>query len=648
MDLSIAMAWSSLCEFWGMKWGQSVLAVANDNLEVVLMLLSSESCKIVSVFSPTKATGPGFHPKLSWSPWRAVSRNKAESFLVVVHRGTVTLHRVSMVRETDGVMTMFVSVDEKKSYQIGTAATQAHHILGMSWYDKRVKDHWLFVYAIQLSVRVVAIKCDATDIVTGKNMHVWEFENSYIDSASGLLICSSPSSASSFEIHLSTILGNTQIIYWAFDLPGAHPPGGRKRHIQESGRMVAEPARKQREQDWDYIIQEKKQDFIAEWDVNSATCKVWGIAKSPFSGIIAVVISLEPDDSLQYVTHSRETSRLIFGIRSEGEDVVKRLYGQEKLPLITWHSSHNFITECANLFDAERTLIDISEGSASADSKITGFDTLKEIINSYSLTQDPSADLVRPKITTNISRLALIDGLSRNIFDPSHLTALRLAVCLRLFPQCRRDDGTLIIPLYKDEPVMVANLVMNILAAGRVLKARDPLSRRIVYSAAMIGIVGLWRFGATLLEPCWETLRWLQSQDSQLDLEWEQQFIASAIDLEKGNEMAQDVLTKQLAALTELEDKMTRCVLCEGSFKWEDLTIAECSGGHRYPRCAITYLPIQSGQDWKSCLICERNTFEMRDQAVVEDGDNMVVEDTLLSVLLDAWDICVHCGGRYR
>lgn len=96
--------------------------------------------------------------------------------------------------------------------------------------------------------------------------------------------------------------------------------------------MVAEPARKQREQDWDYIIQEKKQDFIAEWDVNSATCKVWGIAKSPFSGIIAAVISLEPDDSLQYVTHSRETSRLVFGIRTEGEDVVERLYGQEKLP----------------------------------------------------------------------------------------------------------------------------------------------------------------------------------------------------------------------------------------------------------------------------------------------------------------------------
>ncbi|KAF8421488.1 hypothetical protein EV426DRAFT_575817 [Tirmania nivea] len=514
---------------------------------------------------------PGFHPKLSWSPWRAVSLNKAESFLTVAYRGTVTLHRVSMVRETDTAMTISLSVDEKKSYQVGTAATEAHSILGMSWYDKRIKDHWLFVYAIQLSVRVVAIKYDAADIVAGKNMHIWEFDNSYIDSASGLLICSSPSSESSFEIHLSTILGNTQIINWTFDLRKVHPPGARKRHIQESGGMVVEPARKQCEQDWDYIIQEKKQDFIAEWDVNSATCKVWGIAKSPFSGIIAAVISLEPDDSLQYVTHSRETSRLIFGIRTEGEDVVEKLYGQEKLP-----------PECANLFDAERIPADIPEGSASARSKVTGFDTLKEIINSYSSTQDPPAVLVCPRISPNMPRFALIDGLSRNIFDPSHLTALRLAVCLRLFPQCRRDDGTLIIPLYKDEPAMVANLIMNILAAGRVLRARDPFSHRIVYSAAMVGIVGLWIFGPTLLEPCREALRWIQSQDRQLDFEWEQQFITTVINLGKGNEIAQEFMNEQRTALTELEDKMTRCVLCNGTFKWEDLTIAECSGGHRY------------------------------------------------------------------
>jgi len=64
-------------------------------------------------------------------------------------------------------------------------------------------------------------------------------------------------------------------------------------------------------------------------------------------------------------------------------------------------------------------------------------------------------------------------------------------------------------------------------------------------------------------------------------------------------------------------------------------------------RCAITYIPIQSGQDWKTCLICERNIFEMRNRGIAENSDDTGAEDTLLSVLLDAWDICVHCGGRY-
>jgi len=39
-----------------------------------------------------------------------------------------------MVRETDGVIA--VCVDEKNTHQIGAAATEAHPILGMSWYDK--------------------------------------------------------------------------------------------------------------------------------------------------------------------------------------------------------------------------------------------------------------------------------------------------------------------------------------------------------------------------------------------------------------------------------------------------------------------------------------------------------------------------------
>lgn len=132
-----------------------------------------------------------------------------------------------------------------------------------------------------------------------------------------------------FEIHLSTILGNTQIIGWNLALDAEIPIGGVPISVSNP---INNPTRSQNEQHWDYIIQEKKQDFIAEWDVNSATCKVWGIAKSPLASILATVISLEPDDSLQYVTHSKETSRLIFGTHIGGKDLVEMIYGGEKLP----------------------------------------------------------------------------------------------------------------------------------------------------------------------------------------------------------------------------------------------------------------------------------------------------------------------------
>ena len=127
-------------------------------------------------------------------------------------------------------------------------------------------------------------------------------------------------------------MGNTQIVEWKFDLQKAVSSSGPRGNEQIPDEPLIRPRKKQDEHHWDYIIHEKKQDFIAEWDINSATCKIWGIARSPLGGIIAVVISLEPDDSLQYVTHSKETSRLMFGTCMEGKDLVEMVYGKKSLP----------------------------------------------------------------------------------------------------------------------------------------------------------------------------------------------------------------------------------------------------------------------------------------------------------------------------
>lgn len=169
------------------------------------------------------------------------------------------------------------------------------------------------------------------------------------------------------------------------------------------------------------------------------------------------------------------------------------------------------------------------------------------------------------------------------MYNPSSLTASRLATCMRLFPQCCRDDGSLIIPLQKDDPTTVKTLILSILWVGRILKPTDLQSQQIIYSISMIGIVGLWQVGNAVLEPCQEALSRLSSQRHQLDFEWEQNFIAKA-----KNHAEHELTTEECAVLGGLKDKMMHCTVCGGSFRWEDLVVAECSGGHRYRKNALS------------------------------------------------------------
>lgn len=181
----------------------------------------------------------------------------------------------------------------------------------------------------------------------------------------------------------------------------------------------------------------------------------------------------------------------------------------------------------------------------------------------------------------DIARSALVDAVSYVMYNSSSLTASRLATCMRLFPQCCRDDGSLIIPLHKDDQKIVKTLILSILWVGRMLKPADLQSQQIIYSASMIGIVGLWQVGDAILGPCQEALSWLNSERNQLNFGWEQNFIARAKDSARNG-----FTVEERAILGGLKDKMMHCTICGGSFRWEDLVVAECSGGHRYRKNA--------------------------------------------------------------
>lgn len=127
-----------------------------------------------------------------------------------------------------------------------------------------------------------------------------------------------------------------------------------------------------------------------------------------------------------------------------------------------------------------------------------------------------------------------------------------------------------------------------------MLKFQDRLSQRVIYSAAMIGILGLWQFGSTVLQACREALSWLVSLNPELDFDLEEDFIAKAMASAESSGPGTEFMTEHQITLNDFEDKMIRCVMCDGRFKWEDLVIAECSGGHRY-RESTNHLYIYDG-----------------------------------------------------
>ena len=177
--------------------------------------------------------------------------------------------------------------------------------------------------------------------------------------------------------------------------------------------------------------------------------------------------------------------------------------------------------------------------------------------------------------------------LSQTMFSQPSLNAIRYSDCLRLFPQARSKDGSLKIPLEKDDPIIVANLVANVLAASRILPCGDDLSRKVVYTTAIIGAMGLWQFaGGALLGICRDSLRNLQGQVEGLDLKVEMSFIEERI-AERISTHAAGIEESKLGEdqrelLRTLKDQLTKCKECHGVFQWEDLKVAECSGGHRY------------------------------------------------------------------
>ncbi|KAF1931738.1 uncharacterized protein M421DRAFT_417498 [Didymella exigua CBS 183.55] len=90
------------------------------------------------------------------------------------------------------------------------------------------------------------------------------------------------------------------------------------------------------------------------------------------------------------------------------------------------------------------------------------------------------------------------------------------------------------------------------------------------------------------------------------------------------------------------------CDFCSAPIPFTDLTMAACTNGHEFPRCGISLLAIQAPGITKYCGICS-TPFLSEEFAQAQEAGELEAESpvSLSSVMFQACDVCVYCGGKF-
>lgn len=405
---------------------------------------------------------------------------------------------------------------------------------------------------------------------------------------------------------------------------------------------------------WSTTISERKQDFMVEHELSTANCRVYGIAPSPLGGVIAAACSFHPDDSLEYITAAKESTRIVFGTH-EGSDGIWKARG--------------FVTE--SQLDPRKVPNPITRASEALLLEIETLDEKREEI----------VDSIRRSLGTarfegtgwglegvSVSSKRVENSLSANILLPPSLNALRYRICLDIIPG-NGNPGLAVgaIPP-RENAEIIAHIINSILRAPRdKIVAESMLSKRMLYSVACIGILGLYNL-RPVLEAARDALSWLsgvnetptsgagEAESSSVDVTTELQIVERRVAdldvIERGDDDGSG-LVEIRAKDKGFTSKFEKCTLCGEGMVWTDLRLAECTQGHRFSRCALTFLPIKEPRLTKECTICSRTV--LGDAVLGDDEMDMetrgvrpeVGEKTLARTVLVGLDVCVHCGGRY-
>jgi hypothetical protein len=356
---------------------------------------------------------------------------------------------------------------------------------------------------------------------------------------------------------------------------------------------------------WPTILAEMKQDYMEEYEIPVATVRGYGLAVSPLGGLTAVAVSFHPKDSIQYITGNNEKTTIILSPAPGSVSSLKALginSDQSLLPNPITMSTEAMLLECMAL------------GASLINSISSSINAVKR--NEYDL--------------QTISPEHIDASLAANVLQIPGLNALRYEIALGLIPGKFDPKAS----IARENPSIIAAAIISLLSVPRDAVLMSHLSKRMLYSFACVGIMGLYH-SHHILNLALSAFEWLDNQtppDVRFDLE------LGIIRMRLSGE------TPRLPVENGFVSSMETCRICQEGMVWRDLRIANCVAGHRFSRCALTFLPIVDPAVTRECAVCGRTALGYD---VAENDEREEGRRTLADYVFSAWEICLQCGGRY-
>jgi len=355
---------------------------------------------------------------------------------------------------------------------------------------------------------------------------------------------------------------------------------------------------------WPETLAEMKQDYADEHEIPKTLVRGYGLAVSPLGGTTAIAASFHPKSSLEYTTAHTEKTVIVFGTAT-GSSGCWSSFGftpEGALPDPITTATEAVVLESVALGNAFTSRIHSAISAASADG-------------------DPRLEGITFTAGENEEEF-----MAKHTVLPKPLNVLRYTAALKRIsmPNYRLET-------FPESPHIIAASIVSALSIPRDLCV-DTYSKRILYSLACVGMMGLYS-SSTILDLAESAFVWLDANTAP-EVRFGLEFSIVAMRRHAG-QSAEMPVSVENGFVSSLE----RCLICTAGMVWRDLRIAECTAGHRFSRCAITFLPITDPMTTRECTVCARTVLG----AHSEDQELM----GLAKAVFGAWETCLVCGGRY-